>query len=147
MKKTIIIISIIAAASLLTAVLLGIALGGDGTQIVTGGTTGTSATTGGISGGVPEINVPEPTPEEYFTFKYYDMMNMQTGEDCGYYSISAKSVENLPETIVIPNEYLGRPVSQINNESFAGCRSRSDRLPGERAGDGTSGSRGWSHQR
>ena len=125
MKKTIIIISIIAAASLLTAVLLGIALGGDGTQIVTGGTTGTSATTGGISGITACDHVYEgdfctscgaekPTPNEFLSFSLL--------ED-GTYSVRAKLITELPARLIIPEYYEGKPVTVIKKKGFIGAKN------------------------
>ena len=51
------------------------------------------------------------TPTSYFTFKSFG----------SYYIISAADVNNMPEHVVIPSEYNGKPVQEISDYAFAGC--------------------------
>lgn len=64
----------------------------------------------GVCTGCGEINA-EPTAAEYFTF---------TQLDDGTYSIAAKDIKNLPEKVVIPSSYNGKPVTVIAENAFAG---------------------------
>jgi len=62
--------------------------------------------------GVPTVweNTKTPTSNEYFTF---------TKRSDGTYGIAAKDAENLPEKLIIPYEYEGKPVTLI--EGFQNC--------------------------
>jgi hypothetical protein len=51
----------------------------------------------------------QPTDNSYFTF---------TLLDDGTYSIAAANVSNMPETVILPSTYNGKPVTQIAEKGF-----------------------------
>lgn len=55
---------------------------------------------------------PRPTPDSYFTF---------TLQSDNTYSIKAKDVNNMPETLIIPSSYNNLPVSIIETDAFRSC--------------------------
>ena len=124
MKKTIIIATIIAALAIMIAVVLGFALGGDTSVKGTTGTSGTIADTTGAptpkcehtyEGGVCTLcGAEEPTAAEYFSFRLLDD---------GTYSIGAKLITELPERLIIPDTYEGKPVTTIRKKGFIGSKN------------------------
>jgi hypothetical protein len=127
MKKTVIIISIVAVAAMLAAVILGSVLGGGTAQMETPGTSGsTGGTTGGTSKPIIKCEhvyednfctacgAEKPTGDEFFAFRLLDD---------GTYSISATLITELPERLVIPEEYDGKPVSVIKRKGFIGAKN------------------------
>ena len=83
-----------------------------------GGTTSgaTSAATQATADGTKEPP-PEPTGEEYLNFEEIKILDKYH-----YYVVSAKSTDNLPETLVIPGEYKGLQVRAIEGKSFSGSK-------------------------
>ena len=125
MKKIAIAAIILAVALLLTAVVLMLAPR-------TGKPTGTSGTSQGTTEttqGAVTPEMPEPTDESYFDFEYVST-KLANGEYDEYYKISPKSVENLPEVLIIPPEYKGVEVVFLQAESFAGAKIKKLFLPG-----------------
>ena len=88
------------------------------------GTQGTSGTTEIV---VPET--PNVTDASYFNFTAHTAQNSDK-ETYTYYTISAKSAENLPEILVIPTEYNGCEVRFIDTKGFAGAKIKKLYLSG-----------------
>ena len=122
MKKTIaiavvvIILMVALALSVLWAVDVVNSLGANGTQDTIGTTEVVSPETPGV------------TDESYFNFTAKTMQN-DNKETVTYYTVSAKSVENLPEILVIPSEYNGCEVRDIDTEGFAGAKVKKVYIP------------------
>lgn len=57
--------------------------------------------------------VENATDDTYFNFEQ---------NTDGYYTISAKAISNMPETLVLPNIYNGIPVTKIEIAGFAKCQ-------------------------
>ena len=122
MKKTIaiavvvIILMVALALSVLWAVDVVNSLGANGTQDTIG-------TTEVVS---PEM--PGVTDASYFNFTAETTQN-DNKEPVTYYTVSAKSVENLPEILVIPSEYNGCEVRYIDTEGFTGAKIKKVYIP------------------
>ena len=119
MKKAVVIIAIITVLAIAVAAVLALALGGGSAQMET---TGTGAESGGTSASTaPEPPAPEPpapTDESYFNFEYKSRMIVHDSPREEWYVISAKSTEDLPEILVIPDEYKGLEVRYIADKGF-----------------------------
>ncbi len=137
MRKVIIIMCIISAAVLVAAVVLGFALSGDNAHIYAPGTsetTGTAETVGSTSSVSDSQNPPqktdcehvyengfcglcgaeEPTAPEYLEFRVLDD---------GTYSVrGGTKIPDLPERLIIPDTYEGKPVTVIENVAFIGAK-------------------------
>ena len=122
MKKTIaiavvvIILMVALVLSVLWAVDVVNSLGANGTQDTIGTTEVVSPETPGV------------TDASYFNFTAKTMQN-DNKETVTYYTVSAKSVENLPEILVIPSEYNGCEVRYIDTEGFAGAKVKKVYIP------------------
>ena len=126
MKKTVIMM-IISIVLLVGAVFLVLNLVTAGQ---THGTQGTEATTEGTGGTTAVITpeMPGVTDESYFNFTAETTQN-DNKETVTYYTISAKSAENLPEILVIPSEYNGCEVRYIDTEGFTGAKIKKVYIP------------------
>jgi hypothetical protein len=121
MKKIVIAVAIVAVALMLAAV-LGIFLGGDGAQAVTTEPSGTTAGTTAkplckhiyVAGKCGICGAEEPSADEYFSFHLL--------ED-GTYSVGAYLMTSLPERLIIPDTYEGKPVTAIKMKGFIGSKN------------------------
>ena len=55
------------------------------------------------------------TDEKYFEFTLIAAGNK--------YSVKAKDVNDMPKNVVIPSEYNGKPITEIDNDGFKNCTS------------------------
>ena len=119
MKKHIIIAIAVLLLIISAAVILFAVFGETPKNTGTGGTTaGTEAST---TAEVKPPEIPEVTDEKYFNFIAIKSKN-EKNEEYTYYTISAKSVDDLPETLVIPSEHNGCEVRHIVEGGFAGAK-------------------------
>ena len=113
--KRYIIISVIAIILIIAAAVAVFAMFGSPKN---GGTTATTEAT--TAEPVPP-EIPTVTDGKYFNFTAVTSESSDKGEYT-YYIISAKSVDDLPEELVIPSEYNGCEVRFIAENGFAGAK-------------------------
>lgn len=116
--KRYIIISVIAIILIIAAAVAVFAMFGSPKN---GGTTATTATTEATTAEPVPPEIPTVTDGKYFNFTAVTSESSDKGEYT-YYIISAKSVDDLPEELVIPSEYNGCEVRFIAENGFAGAK-------------------------